>query len=77
MEESEVNFMLKNYTLVVRDEISTNKPITDETLKALDCYFESPVFEAEGTEEELNIAIEKYKQNFEHFKNWSAELVSV
>lgn len=51
--------MLKNYTLVVCDEISTNKPITDETLKALDCYFESPVFEAEGTEDDFNIAIEK------------------
>jgi hypothetical protein len=67
--------MKTKYILIVRDEISTNKPITDETLKALDCYFESPVFDAEGTENDLNIAIEKYKRNFEHFKNWSAELV--
>ena len=69
--------MLKKYVLVIRDEISTSKPKTDETLKMLDCYYESPIFNAEGTQEDLNAAIEKYQQDFKHFKNWSAELVEV
>ena len=53
--------MQKQYILVVRDTISTIKPNTDETLKVLDCYYESPTFYAEGTQEELNATIDKYQ----------------
>ena len=69
--------MAKKYILVVRDKIHTNKPNTDGTLKTLDCYYESPVFNAEGTQEDLNAAINKYQQEFKHFINWSAELIEV
>lgn len=69
--------MQKQYILVVRDTIFTSKPNTDETLKVLDCYYKSPVFYAEGTQEDLNSAIYKYQINFENFKNWTAELVEV
>ena len=67
--------MKKSYILVVRDKISTSKANTDETLKNLNCYYESPVFYAEGTQEDLDAAIDRYQQDFKHFKSWNAELV--
>lgn len=69
--------MFKKYVLIVRDNIYTSKPRTDETLKTLNCYYESPMFYAEGTREDLNNAIDKYRQNFKDFKNWNAELVEL
>ena len=69
--------MLKKYILVARNKICTSKPQTDETLKTLDCYYESPMFYAEVTREDLNNSIDKYRQNFKDFKNWNAELVEL
>ena len=69
--------MTRKYALVVRDEIYTSRPKTDETLKRLDCYYESPVFSANGTEKDLNAAIEKYRSEFARFIDWTAELVEV
>lgn len=69
--------MQKQYFLVVRDEIATSKVKTDETLKALDCYYQSPEFLSDRTQESLNAVIEKYQQDFKHFINWTAELVEV
>ena len=69
--------MLKKYILVVRDNISTPKPKTDETLKTLDCYYQSSEFTSDGTQEHLNAAIDEHQHNFKHFIDWTAELVEV
>ena len=68
---------MKKYVLIVRDNISTTSPQTDETLNILDCYYKSPEFLSDGTQDSLNAAIDKYQSNFNHFKKWSAELVEV
>ena len=69
--------MLKKYVIVVRDEIITNKPSTDETFRTLDCYYESPIFYAEGTWQSLDKALDQFYHYFKHFISWSAQLVEV
>ena len=77
MPQKEVKTMIKQYILIVRDKIITPKPNTDETLKQLNCYYQSPVFTAEENLTTIDFAIEKYHEHFKHFIDWSAELVEV
>lgn len=69
--------MLKKYVVVVREKIGTIKPDTDEMLRNLDCYYESPIFYAEGTWQSLDKALDRFYHHFKHFIRWSAELVEV
>ena len=69
--------MTKKYVLVVRDKIITPKPNTDETLKRLDCYYQSPEFTLDVNSASVEEIIEKYRHHFSHFRDWSAELVEV
>ena len=71
------DFMQKQYVLVVHDEILTNRPLTDEVLKNLDCYYESPVFFSNETWQSMDKAIDKFYHHFKHFIKWSAKLVEV
>lgn len=67
--------MLKQYILVVCDEIVTFEHKTNEALKVLDCYYESPVFISDGTWQSIDKAIDIFYDNFKDFINWSAKLV--
>lgn len=69
--------MTKQYILIVRNKISTSKPKTDETLKQLNSYYQSPIFTVENNLTALDSAIEKYHEHFKHFIDWNAELVEV
>lgn len=69
--------MSRKYILVVRDAISTRKACTDNDLKCLDCYYESPEFLWDGTFASLNALIDRFYENFRHFRSWRAELVAV
>ena len=68
---------MQKYMLVVRDKIILPRPCTDEDLKCLDCYYESPVFSANGSISSFQDAIERYYTHFKHFFDWTAELVAV
>lgn len=70
--------MTKKYVLVVRDKIITlTKPNTDETLKRLDCHYQSPEFTLDVNSASAEKVIEKYRHHFSHFRDWNAELVEV
>ena len=71
------DFMQKQYVLVVHDEILTNRPLTDEVLKNLDCYYESPIFYAEGTWQSFDKALDRFYHHFKLFIGWPAELIEV
>ena len=69
--------MEKKYIIIARDKICTPNPDTDDTLRALDCYYQSPVFLSDGTEKSLEAALDKYQAYFEHFKYPTIEFVEV
>ena len=70
--------MTKKYVLVVRDKIITlTKPNTDDTLKRLDCHYQSPEFTLDVNFASIEDVIEKYQHHFSYFLDWSAELVEV
>ena len=72
----EVEFM-KQYILIVRDEIHFPRTKTDEALQAIDGYYQSPVFEADGTLSAFDQAIDCFQPNFSHFRNWTGEIMAV
>ena len=69
--------MLKKYVLIVRDKITISKPNTYETYKRMDCYYESPMFYADGTLQSFDKAFDYFCHEFKHFIDWSAELIEV
>ena len=62
---------------IVRDKISLGRPVTDNDLKALDCYYESPVFYWDDSPESLQAILKDLEPTFSHFFDWSSELVVV
>lgn len=62
---------------IVRDKISLGRPVTDNDLRALDCYYESPVFSWDGSLKSLQASLEYFEPKFSHFFDWCAELVVV
>ena len=38
---------MRKYKLIVRCQLIMGRPVTDEDRKALDCYYETPVFDAD------------------------------
>jgi len=69
------------YVLIVRCQLIMGRPITDEDRKALNCYYETPIFYANSNCEAVEIVDAAYelfcaeKPEFRHTE--SAELVRV
>ena len=53
---------MKNYYIIVRSQINMGRPVTDQDLRAMDCYYESPVFQANPNKEIVEIVEEAYMQ---------------
>ena len=52
---------MKQYKLIVRCRINVGWPVTDDDLKALDCYHEPPVFYADSNYEAIEIVDVAYE----------------
>lgn len=50
------------YKLIVRCQLIMGRPVTDDDRKVLDCYYETPVFEADNDRESDEIIEEAYKR---------------
>jgi len=46
--------------LIVRCQLIMGRPVTDEDRKALDCYYESPVFDVNSSFEDAEIIDKTY-----------------
>ena len=68
---------MKRYVLVVRDTIYSSTIKTDEMLKEFGCYYQSPVFLADGTDASFDKAMDYFYSKFSHFFNWRAEIVAM
>ena len=53
---------MQKYKLIVRGQLIMGQPITDDDRKALDCYYETPIFEADSDRERVEIVEEAYEQ---------------
>lgn len=60
---------------IVRDKISLGRPVTDNDLKALECYYESPVFSWDGSSKSLHNILDNLESVLNRFVYWEAELV--
>lgn len=49
------------YKLIVRCQLIMGRPVTDEDRKALDCYYETPVFDANNSSEDTEIIDKAYE----------------
>lgn len=67
----------KQYKLIVRNNICIPRPHTDDDLKCLDSFYQSPVFLWDGSFASLDVLINDYQVNFSHFLDWSANVVPV
>ena len=52
---------MNQYKLIVRCRINMGRPVTDNDLKALDCYHETPVFYADSNYEAIEIVDAAYE----------------
>ncbi len=66
---------MKMCHFIIRDKISLGRPCTDDDLKALDCYYESPVFPWDGSSTSLDNIFDNISPHFRHFIDLSAELI--
>lgn len=49
------------YKLIVRCQLNMGRPVTDDDRKALDCYYETPVFYADSSYEDVEIVDKAYE----------------
>ena len=47
--------------LIVRCQLIMGRPVTDEDRKALDCYYESPIFDVNSSFEDTEIIDKAYE----------------
>ena len=72
---------MRKYKLIVRCQLLMGRPVTDDDRKAMDCYYETPIFYANSDLEDIEIvdaAYEKFcagKSEFRHTE--SAELMRI
>lgn len=52
---------MKRYKLIVRCQLNMGRPVTDDDLKVMDCYHETPVFYAKRGNEDVEIVDEAYE----------------
>lgn len=69
--------MLQKYIMIVRDRICMFHSVSDEMLKAYDCYYKSPVFLWNGSLASADAIIDKYHEQFGHMIDWAATFVPV
>lgn len=70
--------MIKSrYQLIIRDRICTPKPLTDDTLIILNCFYKSPEFLWDGSFAALDAIIDSFQKYFGHFIDWTATVVPV
>ena len=50
------------YKLIVRLQLLMGRPVTDYDRKALDCYKETPIFDADSNCDEIEIRDEAYER---------------
>lgn len=50
------------YRLIVRCQLLMGRPITDDDRKVLDCYYETPTFNANSNCEDAEIIDEAFEQ---------------
>ena len=51
---------MEAYKLIVRSQLIMGQPVTDDDRKALDCYYETPIFYANNNCEDVEIIDEAY-----------------
>lgn len=52
---------MEKYKLIVRCQLNMGRPVTDDDRKALDCYYETPVFYANSNYEDVEIVDAAYE----------------
>ena len=52
---------MEKYKLIVHCQLIMGRPITDDDRKALDCYYETPVFYANSNCEDVEIVDAAYE----------------
>ena len=68
---------MNQYILVVRDTIYSPTIKTDDGRLALCCYYQSPIFESDGSLTDFDKKIDYFHSDFSHFINWTSEIVAV
>ena len=72
---------MKIYYIIVRGRINIGRAVSDQDLQVLDCYYTSPIFFADSSKENVEIAEEAYElfcgnqAKFRHIE--SVELIVV
>ena len=51
---------MKRYYIIVRSQINMGRAVTDQDLKIMGCYYESPVFQADSNKGIVKIIEEAY-----------------
>ena len=67
----------KECILIVRNNICIPRPHTDNDLKYLDSFYQSPIFLWDSSFTSLDAIINDYQVNFSHFLDWSATVIPV
>ena len=68
--------MIQNqFRLIVRDRICMSRQQTDDDLKTMNCFYESPVFSWDGSLSSLDTIIDVLQKDFNHFIDWTATVV--
>ena len=52
---------MKMYRLIIRCQLLMGRPVTDYDRKALDCYYETPIFYAPSNWEYIEIVEDAYE----------------
>ena len=72
---------MEKYKLIVRCQLLMGRPVTDDDRKAMDCYYETPIFYANSDLEDIEIVDAAYEQFFagksEFRHTESAELIRI
>ncbi len=66
---------MKQCYFIIRDKISLGRLVTDNDLKALDCYYESPVFSWDGSSKSLHNILNYLETHFSLFIEPHIELI--
>ena len=66
---------MKICRFIIRDKIVLGRPCTDDDLKALDCYYESPMFYWDGSTKSLQAILDNLSPHFSRFIDLNIELI--
>ena len=60
---------------IVRDKISLGRPVTDNDLKALDCYYESSTFNWDHSSKSLHNILDNLEPHISHLIDPNIDLI--